>query len=446
MVKDQALAATKLLAKAPGILKEVDDAVIFKNHAAREIPSFEPNELKFGPILGVGGFCVVREVFEVRLKGHGKGEKKRESVDDAKVKAAVRRLGTSDEVENDEFYHISEARELMAKNYKRDGDARYAVKYLHNDLKPLEEARGRIDLAIEAKYLSVISHPNIIKMRAWAACDPLCKDDSYFIVLDRLYDTLDVRIDKWKQTKKKAKGPLGIMGLGSNKEALKDLMMDRLLVAYDLSAAFRYLHENRLVYRDIKGDNIGFDVRGDVKVFDFGLTKNLSPKLRTKGGMYKLTGRTGSFPYMAPEVAQCLPYNCSADVFSFGIMLWEMLALRPAFGGGLSRKQYYDRVSLGGERPLVSIKWPPLTRQIMQECWATDPKDRPTFKRVAGLIRADLEDMTHDDRVVNRTSHMQQRSIRSRHGLRDSQAQSGPINAQHDVCMEASMSTQESYT
>jgi hypothetical protein len=43
MVKDHALAATKLLAKAPGILKEVDDAVIFKNHPAREIPSFEPN-------------------------------------------------------------------------------------------------------------------------------------------------------------------------------------------------------------------------------------------------------------------------------------------------------------------------------------------------------------------------------------------------------------------
>ena len=184
--------------------------------------------------------------------------------------------------------------------------------------------------------------------------------------------------------------------------------------------------------------------------------------------MYKLTGRTGSFPYMAPgdvwfhmlsfgityfilslvnmttEVAQCLPYNCSADVFSFGIMLWEMLALKPAFGGGLTRKQYYDRVSLGGERPLVSIKWPPLTRQIMQECWATDPKDRPTFKRVAGLIRADLEDMTHDDRVVNRTSHMQQRSIRSRHGFRDSLSQSGPINAQHDVCTETSISTHES--
>jgi len=43
---------------------------------------------------------------------------------------------------------------------------------------------------------------------------------------------------------------------------------------------------------------------GDVKVFDFGLCKNLNPKLKAKGGIFKLTGRTGSFPYMAP--GECL--------------------------------------------------------------------------------------------------------------------------------------------
>ena len=43
-----------------------------------------------------------------------------------------------------------------------------------------------------------------------------------------------------------------------------------------------------------------FPNEGDVKIFDFGLCKNLSPKLKTKDGMFKLTGRTGSFPYMAP--------------------------------------------------------------------------------------------------------------------------------------------------
>lgn len=77
-------------------------------------------------------------------------------------------------------------------------------------------------------------------MRGWAACNPL--DDEYFIILDRLYDTLEQRMEKWKDVKKKAKGKFGF---GANKDALDDLMMDRLLVAYDLSCAFRYLHENK---------------------------------------------------------------------------------------------------------------------------------------------------------------------------------------------------------
>jgi serine/threonine protein kinase len=164
----------------------------------------------------------------------------------------VKRLGSDDYLTEDEHYDISEAKELMEKNFNRNGDARYAVKYLHDDLDKLEDARGKIDLAIEAKYLSVVSHPNIIKMRAQSAVPPL--DDCFFLILDRLYDTLEQRMEKWRETKKKSKGRLGI---GSNKEALEELMMDRLLVAYDLASAFSYLHENRLVYRDIKPDNIG---------------------------------------------------------------------------------------------------------------------------------------------------------------------------------------------
>jgi len=94
----------------------------------------------------------------------------------------------------------------------------------------------------------------------------------------------------------------------------------------------------RLVYRDIKLDNIGFDVRGnkpknvissydallcsdeallflsfegDVKVFDFGLCKDLDPKLEVKDGLYKLTGGTGCFPYMAPgKRLRLLLLNC----------------------------------------------------------------------------------------------------------------------------------------
>lgn len=180
-------------------------------------------------------------------------------------------------------------------------------------------------------------------------------------------------------------------------------------------------------------ENAGFDVRDDVKVFDFGLAKSLDPKLESEGdpGMYKLTGRTGSFPYMAPEIARCRPYNCSADVFSFGIMLWEILALQSAFGGILSRRECYNRVSIGGERPCVRKDWPPLTREVMKDAWAENPRDRPPFNRVAGLIRADLTDVAFDDDIVNRTAHMEGRSRRSFRAMRGSRMV--PVTAQHEL-------------
>jgi len=82
----------------------------------------------------------------------------------------------------------------------------------------------------------------------------------------------------------------------------------------------------------------------------------------------------------------------------------------------------------------------------MQECWETDPKDRPTFKRVAGLIRADLEDLTHDEAILNRTNHMQQRSIRSRHGLLGPFDRKVSANAQHNAGMEPSLSANDDCT
>jgi serine/threonine protein kinase len=283
-IPDETVNAKKLLAKAGKILRDVDQAEIFKTYPARELPSFHRSELKFGAVLGVGGFCVVKEIRKVTLLSQTTGTRKAAATE------------TNDALMDDEHYDISTAREQIPRRCLRDGDARYAVKFLHPELSKLELARGIIDLALEAKYLSVVSHPNIIKMRGWSASDPL--KEGFFLLLDRLYDTLHERMKEWQKIKKQAKGSL--FGCGSNKDELRDLMRDRLLVAYDLAAAFGYLHENKLVYRDMKPENIGFDVRGDVKLFDFGLMANLRPELKCEDGMYKLSGLTGSFPYMAP--------------------------------------------------------------------------------------------------------------------------------------------------
>jgi serine/threonine protein kinase len=169
----------------------------------------------------------------------------------------------------------------------------------------------------------------------------------------------------------------------------------------------------RIVYRDIKQENVGFDVRGDVKIFDLGLCKELSPKLKNKDGYgYLLTPRTGAVPYMAPEVAECKPYGCECDVYSFAILVWEILSLKPAYKG-YSRREYVDRVVQKEERLVINKQWPPLTRLMIREGWETEPTKRPNMKRAAVLLRGDLNEMTSDPNVKDRTMHMKQRSAHS---------------------------------
>merc|ERR1712183_1116963 len=108
-------------------------------------------------------------------------------------------------------------------------------------------------------------------------------------------------------------------------------MGKKMTSAYDLSDALGYLHGRGIIYRDLKPTNIGFDVRDDVKLFDFGLAKELDPKTKLDGAVYNLSGNTGSLRYMAPEVAKEQPYNTSVDVYSFAILLWQICTLETPF-------------------------------------------------------------------------------------------------------------------
>jgi len=488
--------ARQLLESADELLSEVDEAFIFKEEKSRAYPQFDRSEIKFGPVLGVGGFGVVFEVKNIELsfptevsiladdddeavngessdddknhtsehtdspglmegpEGTGTAAKEelstngpvasvtssgaigatplaRRSDESQQTAATTTTIVAGEETENaannnskaavvrtggmndhdDCHYQIDSARQHMVEHVRRNGDARYAVKRLHRDLSDLERARGMIDMAIEAKFLSALWHPNIVKMRGTASGPVL--DTNFFIIMDRLYGTLTDKIGQWSKVQSRHKGNL--FGMGGDKNQKKQLLVERLVVAYDLAAAFWYMHEKKLVYRDIKQENIGFDVRGDVKVFDFGLCKGLTPSLRnTKDalGGYNLTPRTGSVPYMAPEVAECKPYDCKADVFSFSILLWEMLSLKAAYKG-YSRREFLERVVRGKERLSVNRNWPALTRLIVKEAWDNDPRARPDMKRVAAMLRGDLNDMSTDSKIRDRTQHLRERSAHS---------------------------------
>ncbi|CAN0322663.1 unnamed protein product, partial [Discosporangium mesarthrocarpum] len=109
-------------------------------------------------------------------------------------------------------------------------------------------------------------------------------------------------------------------------------------LALALSNALEYLHDTavpgRIVcHRDLKPDNIAFTSKGELKLIDFGLGKIIKRKFRVRCEKYKMTGGTGSLRYMAPEIANHKVYNEKGDVYSFSLILWEMLAGTKPFLG-----------------------------------------------------------------------------------------------------------------
>lgn len=118
-----------------------------------------------------------------------------------------------------------------------------------------------------------------------------------------------------------------------------------------------------------------------MKILDFGLARLVEDTSVDCDDVYAMSGETGSLRYMAPEVADGLPYNYSADVYSFGIILWELHAGKKPFDG-LNRKYFYERIVHGGERPPVNRKWPKDLVNLMTDCWDDDLHNRPKFRDV----------------------------------------------------------------
>ena len=87
----------------------------------------------------------------------------------------------------------------------------------------------------------------------------------------------------------------------------------------EVARGMDYLHKRRVVHRDLKAANLLLDDAGCVKIADFGVARLLD----AGGGV--MTAETGTYRWMAPEIITHAPYDEKADVYSYGILLWELL-------------------------------------------------------------------------------------------------------------------------
>jgi len=382
------------------VTERTKDWEIFDSNAEDRIPKFQRDELETGQVLGKGGFFVVSEITDIVLKQkklREDGSCDEEETEDDDGDDSTEEPFISDAFKGDDedrFQMVVQNRKFMAKHFKRKGkDYRYALKIMQDKCRddPDKFVNTVTDLVLEARFLSVVRHPNIIKMRAMASGDPF--QPSFFIVLDRLYDTLKDRIGVWH--KKNARG--WFFDFGQKRE--KRFLAERLMAAYDIASALEYLHDLNIIYRDLKPNNIGFDVRNDVKLYDFGLAVEHDPiKARKKNAAFRLTGDTGTTRYMAPEVALNHSYTETADIYSYGILLWEISQMEKPYGD-MSDDMVERKVFYCGFRPKIDPKWPTAIRNLMKDCFASDPR-RPPMSTICGVLRTEINKLS-DKKLVD---------------------------------------------
>ncbi len=102
----------------------------------------------------------------------------------------------------------------------------------------------------------------------------------------------------------------------------------------------------------------------------------------------------------------------SSDVYSFGILLWEMLTLKNAFDK-YTREKHYKEVVVEGKRPKIPRSWPFAIRNLLERCWHKQPLERPTFQAICQLIRFGMPDEAN---ASERSDDLLLRSLRSTQG------------------------------
>ncbi|KAL8136326.1 hypothetical protein V2J09_002327 [Rumex salicifolius] len=156
----------------------------------------------------------------------------------------------------------------------------------------------------------------------------------------------------------------------------------RLRMALDVARGMNCLHTSRptIVHRDLKSPNLLVDKNWTVKVCDFGLS-------RLKHNTFLSSKSTAGTPeWMAPEVLRNEPSNEKCDIYSFGVILWELATLRQPWSG-MNPMQVVGAVGFQDRRLEIPKEIDPLVARIIWECWQTDPNLRPSFAQLCVALK-----------------------------------------------------------
>lgn len=221
-------------------------------------------------------------------------------------------------------------------------------------LKPKELKGGKFrSFQREISILAMVDHPTILKFYGATETFP------YSIITE------------W-------------MGGGDLYKALKthSLTNTQLTIcAFDIARGMAYLHENMIVHRDLKSLNILLDSNGFARICDLGFARVVE---KTTHDSIKTF--VGTYYWMAPELLEENPsYTPKVDVYSYGIMLWEMLTHKIPYDGQ-DPTTVIKNVFMKNSRSKMPADVLPGIQKLIEDCWERDPKLRPSFKNIVNTF------------------------------------------------------------
>ena len=218
---------------------------------------------------------------------------------------------------------------------------------------------AQMEFKLEKDILSRISHPNILNIIGCGEVSSKVHTNCNrpLMILEALTGgTLSYHLNKHKRKCNK-NANCTTMHSQIEHSSMPFTEMQFIRMAKQFADAVWYLHEKFasnciLIHRDLKPDNIGFSEDGVLKLMDFGLSTTVK-KNATQNDLYELSGCTGSYRYMAPEVALNRAYNEKVDIYSYGLILYETLTGVTPFQDN-NKEEFYIKVVYGNERPSFS--------------------------------------------------------------------------------------------
>ncbi|CAN6277706.1 unnamed protein product [Urochloa humidicola] len=150
--------------------------------------------------------------------------------------------------------------------------------------------------------------------------------------------------------------------------------------ALDVARGMAYVHALGFIHRDLKSDNLLIAADKSIKIADFGVARI---EVKTEG----MTPETGTYRWMAPEMIQHRPYDHKVDVYSFGIVLWELITGMLPFTNMTAVQAAFAVVNKGA-RPVIPQDCLPSLTHIMTRCWDANPEVRPPFTEIVCMLES----------------------------------------------------------